>query len=837
MVSKTEYGYIRSHSLEEEMRSSYLDYAMSVIVSRALPDVRDGLKPVQRRILYAAHEMGLRPNSSYRKSARLVGDVLGKYHPHGDGAVYDAAVRMAQDFSMRVPLIDGQGNFGSVDNDPPAAMRYTELKLSSAADELLDNLEQETVDFVDNFDASLQMPNVLPARLPNLLVNGAAGIAVGMATNIPPHNPSEICDGITKLIDRPMTTAEELLEIIPGPDFPTGAVIMGRDGSKDAYTTGRGQIIVRGVAEIEQMRRSSRMQIAVTELPYQVNKAALIEKIALLVKNRRLEGITEIRDESDRRGMRIVMELRGGAQGMVILNNLYKLTELQKSFSANMLALVDGKPEAVTVRSALIHYINFRREIIVRRSEYELRRARERAHILEGLRIALNNIDEIIRLIRAADDVETARTQLMNTFALDQPQAQAILDMQLRRLAALEQEKIETEFKELQAKIAELQDLINDPHKVDLVIKKETRGLKKKVGDERRTQISDDVLEINRDDIEAHEQIVVTLSQGGYIKRIAASTFRNQHRGGKGVSGMRLGDDDPIKNVIVVDTHDRLLFFTNTGRVLSVKAYELRPDLSRNTRGVPVQNIIPISDTERVESIIGVPKLDIPDVYLVMATRQGSIKRTALSHIANIRRAGLIIFNLRDKDSLVTARLADETQDIMMVTREGKSIRFPVTDVTTRQRAAGGVRGISLQDKKDHVVSMDIVIPDSKILVISDHGYGKLTYLKSYRTQGRGGSGIKTMSITRKTGKVAAAEIIGDSDEVYLVSKKAQIIRTNLAEIRAIGRATQGVRVFKPKTGDTVVSISCVSEFEVPEEKITGDANNNGTQNGMTKLI
>ena len=506
MVSKTEYGYIRSHSLEEEMRSSYLDYAMSVIVSRALPDVRDGLKPVQRRILYAAHEMGLRPNSSYRKSARLVGDVLGKYHPHGDGAVYDAAVRMAQDFSMRVPLIDGQGNFGSVDNDPPAAMRYTELKLSSAADELLDNLEQETVDFVDNFDASLQMPNVLPARLPNLLVNGAAGIAVGMATNIPPHNPSEICDGITKLIDRPMTTAEELLEIIPGPDFPTGAVIMGRDGIKDAYTTGRGQIIVRGVAEIEQMRRSSRMQIAVTELPYQVNKAALIEKIALLVKNRRLEGITEIRDESDRRGMRIVMELRGGAQGMVILNNLYKLTELQKSFSANMLALVDGKPEAVTVRSALIHYINFRREIIVRRSEYELRRARERAHILEGLRIALNNIDEIIRLIRAADDVETARTQLMNTFALDQPQAQAILDMQLRRLAALEQEKIETEFKELQAKIAELQDLINDPHKVDLVIKKETRGLKKKVGDERRTQISDDVLEINRDDIEANRR-------------------------------------------------------------------------------------------------------------------------------------------------------------------------------------------------------------------------------------------------------------------------------------------------------------------------------------------
>ena len=819
MVTKTQFGHIRPHGLEDEMRSSYLTYAMTVIVGRALPDVRDGLKPVQRRILYAAHEMGMRPNSSYRKSARLVGDVLGKYHPHGDGAVYDAMVRLAQDFSLRVPLIDGQGNFGSVDNDPPAAMRYTEVRLSSAAEEMLTNLDQETVEFVDNFDGSLQEPVVLPARLPNLLVNGAAGIAVGMATNIPPHNPLEVCDGIIHLIDNPMATDEELMQFVKGPDFPTGATIMGREGIVNAYTTGRGQIITRAVAEIEPMKRSNRMQIVVTELPYQVNKAGLIEKIAAHVKNKRLDGITEIRDESDRRGMHIVMELRNGAQGMVILNNLYKLTEMQKSFSANMMALVNGRPELLTLRAALQNYVDFRREVVRRRTEFELRKAKARAHILEGLRVALENLDAVIQLIRNAADVETARTGLMARFALDEKQAQAILDMQLRRLAALEREKIENEYREIQETISRLEELLGDPRKVDHVIKRETRTLKKKIDGERRTQISDASIDINRDDIEPHEQVVITFSKGGYIKRIPATTFRNQHRGGKGVSGMNTRDNDPVRHILVVDTHDMLLFFTSSGRVLPLKTYELRPDTSRNTRGVPVVNVIPLSGEEQVEAIIGVKTLDQPDLYLVMATQQGSVKRTALNAITNIRRAGLIIFNLRDKDMLVTARLAHESDDVMMVTEQGMSIRFPVEDVKPRLRAAGGVRGMMLS-KRDRIVSMDMVIPDSKLLVISKNGYGKLTYLKSYPSQGRGGLGVKTMSVTKRTGKVAAAEVIADSDEVYVVSEQAQVIRTNLSEIRSTGRATQGVRIFNPKEGDAVASISCVGEFEVPEEKV-----------------
>lgn len=819
MVQKTQFGFIRPHGLEDEMRTSYLTYAMTVIVGRALPDVRDGLKPVQRRILYAAHEMGMRPNSSYRKSARLVGDVLGKYHPHGEGAVYDAMVRLAQDFSQRVMLIDGQGNFGSVDNDPPAAMRYTEARLSAAAEEMLANLDQETVDFVENFDGTLQEPVVLPASLPNLLVNGAAGIAVGMATNIPPHNPAEILDGIIHLIDHPMATNEDLMEFIPGPDFPTGAMIMGRQGIKDAYTTGRGGIMMRAVAEIEPMSRSNRMQIIVTELPFQVNKAALVEKIAGHIKTKRLDGITEIRDESDRKGMRIVMELRSGAQGMVILNNLYKITEMQKSFSANMMALVDGKPVLQTIKSALQNFIEFRRVIIVRRTEFELRKAEARAHILAGLRIALENLDAVIQLIRNADDVEAARTGLMERFNLDEKQAQAILDMQLRRLAALEREKIETEYRELQKTIQGLNELLGDPHKVNLEIKKETRTLKKKVDGVRRTEISDAAIDIDREDIEAHEQVVLTFSKGGYIKRIPAVTFRNQHRGGKGVSGMNMRDDDPVNHLLVVDTHDTLLFFTSRGRVLPLKAYELRPDISRNTRGIPVVNVIPLSDDETVEAIVAVKSLEKSDLFLVMATREGSIKRVTLNAIANIRRAGLIIFNLRSSDRLITARLATEDNDIMMVTREGMSIRFPVADVKSRLRAAGGVRGMALKGK-DRIVSMDVVIPESKLLVISKNGFGKLTYLKNYRQQGRGGLGIKTMAVTKRTGPVAAAEVIADSDEVYVVSVNAQVIRTSLSEIRSTGRATQGVRIFKPREGDAVASISCVGEFEVPEEKI-----------------
>ena len=832
MVTKTEFGFIMPKQLEEEMRSSYMDYAMSVIVARALPDVRDGLKPVQRRILYAMQGLGMRSNSSYKKSARLVGEVLGKYHPHGETAVYDAMVRMAQDFSMRVQLVDGQGNFGSVDNDPPAAMRYTEARLSSAAEEMLVNLDEETVDFVDNFDASLQEPVLLPARLPNLLLNGAAGIAVGMATNIPPHNLSELCDAIYLLLRDPDPTTNALMQRVRGPDFPTGATIMGNEGIREAYETGRGQIVVRGTATIEPMKRSGRMQIVVTELPYQVNKATLIEKIAGLVKSKRLEGISEIRDESDRKGMRIVMELRSGAQGLVILNKLYKLTAMQSTFSANMLALVDGTPRVVTLRDALLEYIAFRRIVIRRRAQFQLRKAKERSHILEGLRIALANLDAVIALIRNAPDADTAKTQLMEWYNLSDVQAQAILDMQLRRIAALEREKIESEYKELQVTIKGLEELLADPEKVDAEIKKETMALKKKHGSERRTIIGEDVRDFRREDLEPHEQIVITLSQGGYVKRIPASTYRNQHRGGKGVVSMATREDDPVEHILVCDTHDTLLFFTNTGRVLPLKSYELRADTSRNSRGVPVVNVIPLTDREHVNAVVAVPDLGVEGRYLVLATRKGLVKRVTVDQIFNVRRAGLIIMNLRDNDELVTARLATEEDDVIMVTRQGQSIRFALSEITPRLRAAGGVKGMDLR-ARDVVIAMDVVVPDSKLLVISRKGYGKLTDLNRYRAQGRGGQGVKTLRVTRKTGQVAAAQVITDSDELYLVSSKAKVLRTNLSEIRSTGRAAQGVTIFRLDAGDSVASIACVGELEIPDSA-TGDVkvSSNGKRNG-----
>jgi len=818
MVTKTEFGFVRPAQLEQEMRTSYLNYAMSVIVARALPDVRDGLKPVQRRILYAMYEMGSRPTGSYRKSARVAGETLGKYHPHGEGAVYDAMVRMAQDFSMRLPLVDGQGNFGSVDNDPPAAMRYTEARLSSAAMELLDALDQNTVDFVENFDGSLREPSVLPAKVPNLLVNGASGIAVGMATNIPPHNPTEVSNGVIALIDNPEATVEDLMRHVKGPDFPTGATIMGKEGIKNAYTTGKGQIIVRATAEIEETKRSGRMQIVVTELPYQVNKAALIEKIADLIKSKRLEGISEIRDESSRKGMRIVMELRSGIQALVLLNNLYKFTAMQSSFSANMLAIVNGTPRVVTLQQALQNFIDFRRQVVIRRSKYELERAKERAHILEGLRTALSNLDAIVALIRGADDVEAARTGLMQEFQLSQVQAQAILDMQLRRIAGLEREKIEAEYQALQERIRGLEDLLGDPSKVLAVVRVESEEVKKKLRGARRTAIGGPVQEFDRRDLEAHEQVVVTLSKGGYIKRIPASTYRNQHRGGKGVVSMNTKEDDPVHHILVGDTHDLLLFFTNKGRVLRLTSYELRADTARNTRGVPVVNVIALAQGEVVSALVGVESLEAQDLFLTLVTRKGVIKRVALAQISSIRRSGLIIMNLKDGDELVTARIVRDEDDLMLVTEQGMSIRFPVTDITARLRAAGGVRGMMLSPK-DKIVSMDVVVPDSKLLVISKKGFGKLTDLNRYRRQGRGGRGIKTLNITKKTGTVAAADVIDESTEVYVVSARAQVLRTSLSEIRSTGRATQGVTIFKPAPGDSVASIACVGEFHVPENE------------------
>ena len=833
--SKSEFGFIKPTSIVEEMRSSYLDYAMSVIVSRALPDARDGLKPVQRRILYAMQDLGMRPGSGYNKSARLVGEVLGKWHPHGDLAVYEAMVRLAQDFTVRMPLVDGQGNFGSIDNDPPAAMRYTEARLSPVSEVMLANLDQETVDWSLNFDDTLREPVVLPARLPNLLVNGASGIAVGMATNIPPHNLREVCNAVNALIDNPDATSEDLMKYVRAPDFPTGGTIMGTSGAREAYTTGKGQIVVRAVAEVEEMpRNASRMQIVVTELPYQVNKAALVEKIATLTKNRRIEGVSEVRDESDRDGMRIVIELRGGVQPQVVLNNLYKQTPLQSSFSANMLALIDDIPRVITLKIALQQYIKFRQQVVRRRSEFELKKAEERAHFLAGLSIAISNLDEVIKLIRNSQDVENARTGLMSTFDLDQPQAQAILDMQLRRLAALEREKLEQEYQELQETIRGLQELLGDEGKILGVVKEETEEVKSKYGDKRRTTISHDAYDLSREELEAHEQIVITLSQGGYLKRIQSNTFRRQHRGGRGVSGMNTRDDDPVKELMVVDSHDKLMFFTNKGRVLSKIGYELRADQSRNTRGVPVANIINVWDTESISDLIRVGKKQYEEYeYLVLGTKQGRVKRINLEDVEHIRPSGLIIMNLKGDDELVSVKLAKSKDDIIFISEQGMGIRFSVDDLPIRRRTAGGVKGMSLRTG-DRVVSMDVGNDESKLLVVSKLGRGKVNPLSEYRRQGRGGLGLRAFKITKNTGLIADAQIVDETNEVYLVSEKAQVMRTDLSEIRSLtGRITQGVTIFKPRSGDSVSSIACVGDFEIEdEEEDSKDAKSKPSKNG-----
>ena len=834
--SKSEFGFIKTTSIVDEMRSSYLDYAMSVIVSRALPDARDGLKPVQRRILYAMQDLGMRPGTGYKKSARLVGEVLGKWHPHGDLAVYEAMVRLAQDFTVRMPLVDGQGNFGSIDNDPPAAMRYTEARLTRVAEVMLANLDQETVDWSLNFDDTLREPVVLPARLPNLLVNGASGIAVGMATNIPPHNLREVCNAVNALIDNPEATSEDLMKYVRAPDFPTGGTIMGTSGAREAYTTGKGQIVVRAVAEVEEMPRNvNRMQIVVTELPYQVNKAGLVEKIATLAKNRRIEGVSEVRDESDRDGMRVVIELRGGVQPQVVLNNLYKQTPLQSSFSANMLALIDDIPRVITLKIALQQYIKFRQEVVRRRSEFELKKAEERAHILAGLRIALSNLDEVIKLIRNSQDVENARIELMATFDLDQPQAQAILDMQLRRLAALEREKLEQEYQQLQETIKGLQELLGDESKILDVIKDETEEVKSKHGDKRRTSISHDAYDLSREELEAHEQIVITLSQGGYLKRIQSNTFRRQHRGGRGVSGMNTRDDDPVKELMVVDSHDKLMFFTNKGRVLSKIGYELRADQSRNTRGVPVANIINVWDTESISALINVGKKQYEDYeYLVLGTRQGRVKRINLDDVEHIRPSGLIIMNLKGDDELVSVKLAKQKDDIIFISEQGMGIRFSVDDLPVRRRTAGGVKGMSLRTG-DRVVSMDVGNDDSKLLVVSKLGRGKVNPLGEYRRQGRGGLGLRAFKLTKNTGLIADAQIVDETNEVYLVSENAQVMRTDLSEIRSLtGRITQGVTIFKPRPGDSVSSIACVGDFAIDDDEDEKQTGTKPSKNGKT---
>ena len=816
MVIGSNLGEIRTIGIEEEMRSSYLDYAMSVIVSRALPDVRDGLKPVQRRILYAMHDQGMRPGSSYKKCARLVGDVLGKYHPHGDSPVYEALVRMAQPFSLREPLVDGQGNFGSVDGDPPAAMRYTECKLAAITEYMLGDIDRETVDWQENFDQSLREPSVLPARLPNLLVNGASGIAVGMATNIPPHNVAEVCDAVVTLVRNPNTTVDELMQHVKGPDFPTGAHIWGSEGIRNAYASGRGRIVVQATGEIEDIAKQDRKRIVFTEIPFQVNKSTLIQRIAELIKTRRVEGVSEVRDESDRRGMRIVLELRRTASPAIVMNNLYKHTSLRSSFSVNMIGLVKGAPRVLNLRQVLQYYIEFREEVVRRRAEFDLKKARARLEVLEGLRIAIDNLDRVIQIIRGSADVEEARIGLISEFSFTLVQAQAILDMQLRRLAALEREKLENEYKELLALVQQLEALLADPSKVKSEVIKETHQLKRKYGSERRTVIHQEELgEFKREDIEPHEDVVITLTHGGYIKRVKLDTYRKQHRGGKGVSSQRLTRADDITGFLqVADTHDTLLFFTDHGRVYSSRVYELPPDQSRQSRGTLVHNLgFNIGPGETVRQMMVVSDMHAPDTYLALATKHGDVKRMTLDAFANINRAGLNCYKLKPKEELISVAMARDDDDLIMVTQNGQSIRFPSSDITSRSRIAGGVRGIRL-DKDDEVVGMDVVDDEGYLLIIGTKGRGKLSALRHYRVQGRGGRGIITLSITRNTGDVAAATVIDealrrdDTGKLMILTSRGQIVRTTLAEIRETGRSAQGVKIVSLDQTDSAAAIA-----------------------------
>ena len=799
---------IKPVRIVDEMRSSYIDYAMSVIVARALPDVRDGLKPVHRRILYSMDELSMRPGSSYKKSARLVGEVLGKYHPHGDTSVYDAMVRLAQDFSMRYPLVDGQGNFGSIDDDPPAAMRYTEAKLASIAMEMLGDIDRGTVDFAPNFDDSLSEPVVLPSRIPNLIVNGSTGIAVGMTTNIPPHNLTEICDGIVHLIRNPKADVEDLMEFVKGPDFPTGALIMGTTGIREAFETGRGRVVIRSNIEIEELGRNGRYQFVITDIPFMTNKANLVQKIATLSKEKKIEGISEIRDESDRKGMRIVIELRRDAQAQVVKNILYKQTALQTSLHYNMLALVDGQPQTLSLKSVLQHYIDFREEIVRRRTQFEIDKANARIHILEGLKTALDNLDEIIDLIRNSDDTDAARQALISGYNLDEVQANAILDMQLRRFAALERKRIEDEYDTLVNAVTDYLALLADRKKILTVIETETTELKKKFGDERKTEISvEEISGFNLEDQIPHQETIITLSNRGYIKSIPATTFRRQHRGGKGVKGQTTREDDWLKDLVVCDNHDILLFFTDRGRVYKNKVYQINTDTSRTTRGTPLVQYLNLKPDEKVQTILAVESLEEDEKDLLFATKLGEIKRMDLKRIVNIRANGINSMDLEDGDDLISVRLADRGSDILMVSHQGVSIRFSSSEVRSSSRIAGGVRGMRLRND-DFVVAMDIVDPEGQLLVISEKGYGKPTSLNNYRTAHRGGFGVATFRITSKSGPVATARVVKEAEDILIISEQGQVTRTSLAELRILSRRTQGVSIVNMEEKDKTVSIA-----------------------------
>jgi DNA gyrase subunit A len=793
--------------VEREMQEAYLDYAMSVIVSRALPDVRDGLKPVQRRVLVAMNDLGLAPNRPYRKCAKICGDTSGNYHPHGEAVIYPTLVRLAQPWVMRYPLVDGQGNFGSLDDDPPAAMRYTEARLTPVAMEMLADLDKDTVDFVPNFDQTRREPVVLPARFPNLLVNGAAGIAVGMATSIPPHNLGEVVDALVALLDDPDLPTDDLLHLVKGPDFPTGALILGREGIREAYTTGRGSIVMRAKATVEELR-GGRAAIVVTELPYMVNKAALISRIAELVQEKKIQGVSDLRDESDREGIRVVVELRRDANPQVVLNQLYKHTQMQANFGVILLALVGGVPRQLTLRELLLHYLEHRRQVVTRRTRFELARAEERAHVLEGLKVALDHLDAVVQLIRASKDVPTARAGLVQRFGLSERQADAILEMRLARLTALERSKVDEEYRELLKAIAYYQDVLRDPKKVAAVVREELLEVKAKYGDARRTRIvSDREATFEEEDLVPDSEVVITLTRHGYVKRVPLETYRAQRRGGKGIVGAAAREEDFVEHVVVTHNHAYLLFFTNRGKVYRLRAFEI-PESGRTARGTGLMNLVGISVNERVNAVIPIRSFEDAG-YLFMATRRGMVKRTGLMEFVNAKRAGIVAVHLQEGDELVGVRRTDGKQEVILATREGQSIRFKEAGVREMGRAAAGVVGIRLR-AGDEVVGVAVASEKPELLTVTDLGYGKRTPVSQYRLQARGGYGVRNIRLSSKNGKVVAVRAVAEDDELLLATESGQILRTLVREISTVGRAAQGVRVMRLEPGDRVSAVAVV---------------------------
>ncbi|MET0959059.1 MAG: DNA gyrase subunit A [Psychrobacillus psychrotolerans] len=816
---------VKGINISTEMRTSFLDYAMSVIVSRALPDVRDGLKPVHRRILYGMQELGNTPDKPHKKSARIVGDVMGKYHPHGDSSIYDAMVRMAQDFSYRYMLVDGHGNFGSVDGDGAAAMRYTESRMSKIALELLRDINKNTIDYKDNYDGQEKEPVVLPSRYPNLLVNGASGIAVGMATNIPSHNLGEVIDGVLALAENPAITIEELMSIIPGPDFPTGGIILGRSGIRRAYETGRGSILIRAKVEIE-VKSSGKEVILVKELPYQVNKARLIEKIAELVRDKKIDGITHLADESDRNGMRIVIEVRKDANSHVLLNNLYKQTALQSSFGVNMLALVDNQPKVLNIKEMLYHYLEHQKVVIRRRTQFELNKAEDRAHILEGLRIALDHIDEIIKLIRASQTGEEAKNGLIETFNLSERQAQAILDMRLQRLTGLERDKIEEEYKNLMTLIEELKFILANEYRVVEIIKEEISEIRDRYADKRRTEIVAGGAEVLEDeDLIPVENSVLTLTNKGYIKRLPANTYKSQKRGGRGVQGMGTNEDDFVEHLLYTSTHDTILFFTNKGKVYRARGFEI-PEYGRTAKGLPIINLLGVEKDEQVTAMIPMASFE-EENYFIFTTKYGITKRSPVTGFAHIRANGLIAISLREEDELIAVRLTNGEKQIIIGTRQGKLVRFEETDIRSMGRTAGGVRGIRLKDD-DYVVGMEIIEPEQEILVVTENGYGKRTPESEYRLQSRGGMGVKTCQITDKNGPLSAVKAVNGTEDLMLITINGMLIRMDVKDISKTGRSTQGVRLMR-LSGDELISTVAKVEKEDDDDEILENLEGNST--------